>query len=220
MWPTHLTLFVIVVLIQDGISCEGLAHSTCVHDQKSSFISLLWNNLNSDQIENCHKLHVSRLLLVGRMCFHWKVLWKEKITSQWWKIRLFWRARVTFAVWSAQFLISPLQVTENKFPFSLEYRLNQYVNWHTWTARAECVKAHKRNEMKPCSSQDVTWVENLTRSKGRGPDTIASYSLLWFYCFPLNRLFFPSKPHDTWNPTLKCSYSLQSSHRKLVLGLF
>ena len=98
---------------------HGLAHATGVHYQKSSFILLLWNNLNSDQIENWHRLEVSRLLPVGGMCFHWKVLWKEKITSQWWKIRLFWRPRVTFAVWSAHSLISPLQVIENKFAFSL-----------------------------------------------------------------------------------------------------
>ena len=97
----------------------GLAHATGVHYQKSSLILLLWNNLNSDQIENWHRLQVSRLLPVGGMCFHWKVLWKEKITSQWWKIRLFWRPRVTFAVWSAHSLISPLQVIENKSAFSL-----------------------------------------------------------------------------------------------------
>ena len=62
-----------VVLWQ--MSGFGLAHASGVHNQKLSFISLLWNNSNSDQIENCHRLRVFRLLLFGGICCHWKVLW-------------------------------------------------------------------------------------------------------------------------------------------------
>lgn len=48
---------------------------------KIEFTSLLWNNSNSDQIENCHRLQVFRFLPVGGICCRWKVLWREQITT-------------------------------------------------------------------------------------------------------------------------------------------